>query len=277
MSAHAYWRLWFIGSNGGAYIQLTEVAFLDGAGVDLSIGGVASASSYYDAPYVPAMAFDKSSATDWSTRSSDFPCHLQYQHPTPVDVRGVRIRCSSNASWLPRSLSDVGVSSSSDGTSWLPPAFSVLRLVSGSFTPGAEVLLAVEQAGSPPASGVDLAGATLGRPWLPFTGAGPVVGLLSGRRRDWRLAGDSLGMVRDRVMVKHTPTSPETPFAGGRVWLLRAVDGYKAWEGWSDAEGWYTAVGLEVGVEYIAVGIDPYRDHKAAGAGPVVAIPEAAP
>ena len=46
--------------------------------------------------------------------------------------------------------------------------------------------------------------------------------------------------------------------------------------GWSDAGGYYTATGLELGVEYIAVGIDPYRNHKATGAGPVVAT-EAAP
>lgn len=92
--------------------------------------------------------------------------------------------------------------------------------------------------------------------------------------RDWRLAGDTLGVIQDRAMVKSTPSSPETPFAKGRVWLLRLADGYKAWEGWSDAQGWYSARGLEVGVEYIAVGIDPYRDHKATGAGPVMAVKE---
>lgn len=100
------------------------------------------------------------------------------------------------------------------------------------------------------------------------------VGLASGVGRDWRLSGDARGMVRDRVMVKLTPSSPETPFAAGRVWLLRLTDGYKAWEGWSDAQGWYSARGLEVDVEYIAVGIDPYRDHKATGAGPVMAVKE---
>ena len=85
---------------------------------------------------------------------------------------------------------------------------------------------------------------------------------------------DSVGIIRDRVMIKLTPSSPESPFAGGRVWLLRLVDGYKAWEGWSDAQGYYTATELEVGVEYIAVGIDPTRNHKATGAGPVVATKE---
>lgn len=101
------------------------------------------------------------------------------------------------------------------------------------------------------------------------------VGLASSVGRDWRLVGDTSGTIRDRVMVKLTPSSPESPFASGRVWLLRLTDGYKAWGGWSDAQGWYSARGLEVGVEYIAVGIDPYRDHKATGAGPVMAVKEA--
>ena len=94
-------------------------------------------------------------------------------------------------------------------------------------------------------------------------------------RPNFLMPGDGVGMVRDRVMVKLTTSAPESPFAKGRVWLLRLSDGYKAWEGWSDADGWYTARGLELGVEYVAVGIDPYRDHKATGAGPVVAVPEA--
>lgn len=125
------------------------------------------------------------------------------------------------------------------------------------------------------ASRVGLAGAVASTtPPLPFTAARDV-GLASSVGRDWRLVGDTSGTIRDRVMVKLTPSSPESPFASGRVWLLRLTDGYKAWEGWSDAQGWYSARGLEVGVEYIAVGIDPYRDHKATGAGPVMAVKEA--
>lgn len=93
---------------------------------------------------------------------------------------------------------------------------------------------------------------------------------------DFRHAAAATGVITDRVMFKATPSSPESPFANGRIWLLRLADGYKAWEGWSDAGGYYTATGLELGVEYIAVGIDPYRNHKATGAGPVVAT-EAAP
>ncbi len=125
------------------------------------------------------------------------------------------------------------------------------------------------------------------------TGALPALGWIQGRaaqqytghsavpalghmQQDWRQRLPTTGQITDRVMFKATPSSPESPFAKGRVWLLRLADGYKAWEGWSDAGGYYTATGLELGVEYIAVGIDPYRNHKATGAGPVVAT-EAAP
>ena len=96
----------------------------------------------------------------------------------------------------------------------------------------------------------------------------PMGGLLS----DFRHSSATTGVITDRVMFKAFPSSPESPFALGRVWLLRLVDGYKAWEGWSNATGHYTATGLELDVDYIAVGIDPYRNHKATGAGPVRAV-----
>ena len=109
-----------------------------------------------------------------------------------------------------------------------------------------------------------------GRAAQQYTGLA-VLPALGHTQQDWRLRLPTTGQITDRVMFKATPSSPEAPFAKGRVWLLRLADGYKAWEGWSDAAGYYTATGLELGVEYIAVGIDPYRNHKATGAGPVVA------
>lgn len=121
------------------------------------------------------------------------------------------------------------------------------------------------------------------------TGALPVPGWVQGRaaqaytahaplpapsrtQQDYRQRLPTTAQITDRVMFKATPSSPESPFAQGRVWLLRLADGYKAWEGYSNAAGYYTATGLELGVDYIAVGIDPYRNHKATGAGPVRAV-----
>lgn len=89
--------------------------------------------------------------------------------------------------------------------------------------------------------------------------------------QDYRHTNPTLGVIADRVMFKASASSPEAPFVSGRVWLLRAVDGYKAWEGYSDAQGHYRAEGLELGVAYIAVAIDPWGNHKTVGAGPVVA------
>ena len=90
-------------------------------------------------------------------------------------------------------------------------------------------------------------------------------------RQDMRHTTPTLGVIADRVMFRASATSPEAPFASGRVWLLRAADGFKAWEGYSDANGDYRAEGLELGVTYIPVGIDPTGQHKAAAAGPAVA------
>ena len=122
---------------------------------------------------------------------------------------------------------------------------------------------------------VPLVGHLQGVASMPLGSARPVAPV--GRALpDFRHTTATTGVISDRVMFKATPSSPESPFANGRIWLLRAADGFKAWEGWSDANGYYTATGLELGEEYIAVGIDPQRNHKATGAGPVVAT-EAAP
>ena len=95
---------------------------------------------------------------------------------------------------------------------------------------------------------------------------------IRGPGRDYRWPGIASGYVNNRVMFKATPTSPEAPFKNARVWLLRVPDGYKAWEGFSDANGYYTATNLEIGVEYIATAVDPDRNHKTVGAGPVTAV-----
>ena len=73
------------------------------------------------------------------------------------------------------------------------------------------------------------------------------------------------------MVVLRVNATTEVPFANGRVWLMRLADGFKAWEGWTDATGAYTATGLEIGVEYVALAIDPTRTHKTTGAGPVLA------
>ena len=45
---------------------------------------------------------------------------------------------------------------------------------------------------------------------------------------DYRHSTPTTGRIVDYVMLKASPTAPEVPFVRGRVWLLRAIDGYKA-------------------------------------------------
>lgn len=104
---------------------------------------------------------------------------------------------------------------------------------------------------------------------------GNVHGVLHGAR-DFRNPRETLGVIVDRVMYKASPTAPEVPFSNGRVLVLRQLDGAKVWEGYSDAQGNYKATGLEVDADYIVVGVDPYKEHKATAAGPVTARREAA-
>lgn len=95
------------------------------------------------------------------------------------------------------------------------------------------------------------------------------IGVPNRLTQDYRLLRSTTGTITDQVVLKSG--AAETPFVLGRVWLLRLADGFKAWEGWSDANGYYTATGLEAGVDYVAVAIDPLRNHKTTGAGPVTA------
>lgn len=110
-------------------------------------------------------------------------------------------------------------------------------------------------------------GAIQGRAREQFTGLATAP--MPGGSLDMRQIRSTTGTITEQVVVKSGAT--EVTFANGRVWLLRLADGYRAWSGWSDSAGWYTATGLELGVEYVAVGIDPYRNHRATGAGPVIA------
>lgn len=265
--ASTTWRLGFASSQGGSYVQLTEVAFLDAGGTDLSVGGVASASSEYSASYTAAKAFDKSASTDWCTVAGNFPAWLQYQHGAPVDVAQVRIVCAANSAWLPPDVSSLTVYSGGS-----QETRHTLSLVSGAFTGGATVILGVAAYVPPTIIPISLAphGLIQCVPGAQYSGVLPLP-LPNRLQQDYRQNTPTTGRIVDYMMLKASPTAPEVPFVRGRVWLLRALDGYKAWEGWTDAAGRYSADGLELGVAYIPVGIDPTGTHKASAAGPAVA------
>lgn len=263
--ASTTWRLVFASSQGGSYVQLTEVAFLDAGGTDLSTGGTASASSEYGANYTAANAFDKSVSTDWCTVSGNFLAWLQYRHGAPVDVAQVRIVCSANAAWLPPNAEAVALYS---GDAQETP--HALTLLSGSFTSGATVILGVSAFVPPTLLPLPRPAFLQGQHGMQFSGLLPLPRAQK-LAQDYRHANPTTGVIADYMMLKASPTAPDVPFARGRVWLLRALDGYKAWEGYTDSQGRYRAEGLELGVTYIPVGIDPTGQHKAAAAGPAVA------
>lgn len=263
--ASTTWRLAFAPSQGGQYVELTEVAFLDAGGTDLSTGGTASASSEYRASFTAANAFDKSVGTNWCNVAGNFPAWLQYQHGAPVDVAQVRIVCSASSAWLPPNVDAVRLYS---GDAQETP--HVLTLLSGSFTAGSTVILGVSAFVPPQLVALPQPAFMSGKAGRLFSGVHPLP-LPSRLAPDYRHSTPTTGRIVDYVMLKASPTAPEVPFVRGRVWLLRALDGFKAWEGFTDAAGCYSADGLELGVAYIAVGIDPWGNHKAVGAGPVVA------
>ena len=266
------WRLYFAASAGGRFIDLVELAFLDSGGNDLSVGGTPSASSQYSAGYEAARAFDKSLTTEWSTApGAPFPAWIQYTHAAPVDVAKVRLVFPGDAAWLPKAGS-----LSLRGGAALENSYS-LALESGSISPGATAVFAVYAVPELSIAALPTIAAVQGNPAHSY--ASPAALPATARAlRDFRVLGDSDGTWTDRVMFKATPTSPEQPFAGALVWVMRRADGAMAWSGFSDASGYYTAAGLEKGVDYVAVGIDP-RDaarippdapglFKTVGAGP---------
>jgi sterol desaturase/sphingolipid hydroxylase (fatty acid hydroxylase superfamily) len=121
-----------------------------------------------------------------------------------------------------------------------------------------------------PTSLTPVPGAVLGRGHALFSDVG-LVPAPGHPQSDLRNIRPNTGTVSDRVVLKINSTT-EVPFVLARVWLLRAADGYKAWEGWSDAGGYYTATGLELGVDYVVMAQDPARVHKTTAAGPVTAV-----
>ena len=102
----------------------------------------------------------------------------------------------------------------------------------------------------------------------PFCGTPPTGAL---RRNFAMTLRPDTGVIAERTTLIASAGAAEQAMAGVRVWLLRAADGHKVWEGYSDTQGYYRAEGLELGVAHIAVGIDPLGNHKTAAAGPVVA------
>lgn len=220
MPAQSTWRLIFTSSNGSIYIQLTEVAFLDAAGNDLAVGGIASASSTYGAGYEAAKAFDKSAAADWCTAVREPPPHwLQYTHATPVEVAWVRITCSAKSEWLPPNAYTISLRAGANQEDRYD-----LSIASGAFSPNAVVVLNVTPHIPPQGSlqpGAIVMSGGLSAP------AGPVL-----QPQALRLDMQDVGMYRIYGTVKKKAT--QAPLRR-RVQLLHQRGSRLVRETWSDA------------------------------------------
>jgi hypothetical protein len=122
MPAHTHWRVLFTRSNSpNTDIWLDEVSFRDAADVDLSVGGTASASASYSASFLPALAFDKTLATNgWASLTTVFPCWIAYAHPSPVEVDSVILTVSGDPSASDEMPADgsVFIQWSDNGSDW---------------------------------------------------------------------------------------------------------------------------------------------------------------
>ena len=124
MPAARYWRLAVQRTNQNNFFSVAEMSFRDAEGADLSVGGVAIASSFYDSSFAPSMAFDKdlSVSSRWATGLGNLPCWIGYVHPVAVTPAALWVACDNNAGngtgTMPVSDADVSIEYSVDGERW---------------------------------------------------------------------------------------------------------------------------------------------------------------
>lgn len=77
-------------SSESSFVAIAEIAFLDGDGTLLSVGGTASASSESVSGNA-ADAFDSDIAVGWTSADPDVSPHIEYEFTVPVIPRTIRI------------------------------------------------------------------------------------------------------------------------------------------------------------------------------------------
>lgn len=258
MTTAKKWRVQVAGTQGGSYWQVAEVAFLDAAGVDLSVGGTASASSIYSGAYDAAKAFDKNNGTDYRNVSGQFPAWLQYEPAAAVDAVQMRIHSSSNSAWLPRTVSDITVFAW-HGDDTTPTRYDV-ALTSGALAVNTTAIFALtEYVPVLTKPTVRQFAFATGSPVPPFSvkslpRAGVAVDLLHG--------GD--GTIRGTVERKSDPLNA---MLRRRVRLYNERTGQLVAQVWSDAvTGEYRFTGIDAGEKYTALAYDYEHNYRAEAA-----------
>lgn len=255
MAAHKYWRVNFQSSVGTTYIEIRECAFLDGSLADLSVGGVAVATSSLDSIRTPDKAFDKNLSTGWYNNAL-FPAGLGYNHPSPIEPAYVSLDLSSNAGYVPSGT--ITTSWSDDGLAWSGESPD-MSIYSGSLTVGTQVRLVVAGPWTDPIPfNVKLAGPVVVPTGLQQIVTGP---LLTGAITVGDFVHGGLGIITGTVKEKNTPAN--TPLHR-RVVLHRHPDGLPIRSTWSDAlTGAYSFEGIALGYKYYVVSFDYEQNYRA--------------
>lgn len=266
MADKLYWGVLFTESLGAAYIGMAQIDFLDASNNSLCVGGVAL-SKHTHSGYYPANLFNGnwSQSDAWYNVNGMFPCRVYYQHQTPVEPFKLKIKWGNSSNYLPKSVDHIFMCSTDNDSSWLN--FYKVSIESGSIDTGQTTIFTIGAEES-------LSFFTLANNAIdvkPHDNGLDAYTSISSTLANYSQGKLSNAKITDRAIYKTAPGSPELPMVFARIWLLRYEDGFKAWEGFTDANGYYHADGLEEGVAYIAVGIDGTRTYKVVGTGPVVA------
>lgn len=266
MANKLYWGVLFTETIVQSYVSVIQIDFLDASNNSLCVGGVAL-SKHSSSGYYPSNIFNGNwnQTSPWYNVNGVFPCRIYYQHQTPVEPYKLKIKWGNNSNYLPKSVDHIFMSSTDNDSSW--PNFYKVSIESGTidvnqtttFTIGSEETLSFS---SMLPNIMDV---------RPQDNRADAYTYVCSTLANYTQGKLSNAKITDRAIYKTAPGSPELPMVFAKIWLLRYEDGFKAWEGFTDANGYYHADGLEDGVAYIAVGIDGTRTYKVVGTGPVVA------
>ena len=261
-----HWRVFFSGTATGVGLSIREVAFLDSGGIDLSIAGVASASSVNGANTAD-KAFDKNTATAWAPSGVEYQSSLTYDHTVPVSVSQVRIDIGNIGSLI-AAPSSIRWANSADGVNWSSPA--PLLLVSGSVASSTEATYDLLQRS-------DFAVSLLPGEVAAFVGSVlpsgmPVTYVPDGAApfHDFEFGG--FGRIAGTVKEDGTPDVP----VKRRVRLHREQDGLVVREVWSHpTTGAYSFDYIDATKRYTVITYDYEHDYRAVIADNIT--PEAMP
>lgn len=256
---HRFWRLRVSSTVGNSYVQIAEVSFRGPGLQDLSVGGVAAASSEYSSGYAASMAFDKTPSTSWCTVAGQFPGWVAYDHVVPVDVQAVQVTWDSNGSYLPTSEGAVSAAWSDDGVVWSTPI--ALGLASGGFVAGTTAVFALLAPKprifvSAPSPSRVLSAAYTG----PYGHAVTAPQTAHAGNYKTSLLGKGVGTVYGTTEIDGTPDAP----LRARVRLIRERDGLVYRETWSAAiTGAYRFDNVDELETYTVLSYHPTRDRRA--------------